>query len=226
MAQFRSVQQWHSFFALHDMQQESFFVVGVGASAGGQLALNDFFSAIPTDVNAAFVVITHLLRTHKTELPRIVSRFTSLPVERIRTGTRLERGHVYVMPENVEVTLNGETLYLHHRPSEKIVNTAIDVFFESLATNYGHRAIGVILSGLGTDGSNGAVHIFNHGGEVLIQDPSSTIFSGMPIAAILKDHPYKILSPRQLGESLVKRLSGETEDVQRNMERHKGKDLH
>lgn len=196
----------HTIFLLTRMQQQRFPIIGVGASAGGHMALQEFFSAIPAGIEAGFVVITHLLRNHHTQLPKIIAGYTDMPVVRISSGTNVMPGTVYVMPENVELTIRNGGLILHQRSSEKVINAAIDVFFRSLAADQGPNSVGVVLSGLGTDGSSGAVEIYQAGGEVYVQDPSTTIFSGMPISAILKDHPSEISSPRQLATTLVKRL--------------------
>jgi two-component system, chemotaxis family, protein-glutamate methylesterase/glutaminase len=185
------------------MNSSEFFIVGVGASAGGQDALKQFFSSIPSGVNAAFVVVTHLFRDHKSELASILSRFTRLNVIRIQKYTSIAPGNVYVMPEAVIVKIHSGLLTLEPRPSDNIVNKSIDIFFDSLATEAGSRAIGVVLSGMGSDGSNGAVKIFLNGGDVLVQDPESTRFNSMPIATILKDHPDFILPPKELGAKIT-----------------------
>lgn len=181
------------------MVKSDFFIVGVGASAGGHDALKEFFSTIPSDINAAFVVVTHLFRDYKSELTSIITRFTSLNVITIHKQTNIRPGNVYVMPENVEVEIQNGMLNVTPRPDKNIVNWSIDIFFESLAEEVGTKAIGVILSGMGSDGSDGAVRIFQEGGDVLVQDPQSTQFNAMPKATILKDHPDFILPPKQLG---------------------------
>lgn len=185
------------------MNKNEFFIVGVGASAGGQDALKQFFSSIPPSVNAAFVVVTHLFRDYRSELPAILSRFTKLSVIRIEKNTIIVPGTVYVMPEDVVVKIQNNSLILEPRPTDQIVNKSIDIFFESLASEAGPRAIGVVLSGMGSDGANGAVKIFLGGGDILVQDPESTQFNSMPIATILKDHPDFILPPKELGAKIV-----------------------
>lgn len=188
------------------MVKSDFFIIGVGASSGGQEALKEFFSTIPSDINAAFVVVTHLFRDYKSELTSIISRFTSLNVIRIGKHTSIQPGNVYVMPEDVEVEIQNGMLNLTPRSDKNIVNWSIDIFFESLAKEVGTKAIGVILSGMGSDGSDGAVRIFQEGGDVLVQDPESTQFNSMPKATILKDHPDFILSPKQLGSKITEMI--------------------
>jgi chemotaxis response regulator CheB len=184
------------------MSKIDFFIVGVGASAGGQEALKNFFSSIPSDTAAAFVVVTHLFRDHKSELTSILSRVAKLSVSKIKNHTTIFPGNVYVMPEDVVVTIKNGTLILAPRPQEQIINKSIDIFFESLAQDAGDNAIAVVLSGMGSDGSDGAVKIFRQGGDVLVQDPESTRFNSMPIATILKDHPDFILPPKELGQKI------------------------
>lgn len=194
------------------MINEDFIIVGVGASAGGHQALKDFFSAIPAEVDAAFVVVTHLLRQHKSELASIVSRFSKIPVHPIRDNLKLSPGNIYVMPEDVFVRLHNGRLKLSLRPEDNLINNSINVFFDSLAKEAGPRAIGVVLSGMGSDGSDGALKIFMEGGDVLVQDPESTKFNSMPMATILKDHPDFILPPRELGTKITQMIEAKTSE--------------
>lgn len=182
---------------------KSFYVVGIGASAGGHKALEHFFSHLPANFPAALVVVTHLYRSVKSELTRIISRFTPLKVVRVQNHMRVEAGNVYVMPENVIMLIQDGTLILSERPVDQVANNAINIFFESLAVDQQEKAIGVILSGMGFDGATGALKIFENGGDVYVQDPETTAFNSMPLAAIMKDHPDFILPPEKLGEKLT-----------------------
>jgi two-component system, chemotaxis family, protein-glutamate methylesterase/glutaminase len=188
------------------MGKHDSYIVGVGASAGGQIALKEFFRSIPSDINAAFVVVTHLFRDFRTELPSILSRFTDLKVSRLADKTSPKPGHVYVMPEDVIATMQNGFIVLKPRPADNLINNTINTFFESLAIDKRSKAIGVILSGMGSDGANGAVKIFENGGDILVQDPGSTKFNSMPMATIMKDHPDFILPPQELGLKLTKML--------------------
>lgn len=194
------------------MSNNDFPIVGVGASAGGQQALRDFFSSIPPDIDAAFVVVTHLLRQHKSELASILSRFSKIPVQPVTDNLRLSPGNIYVMPEDVFVQVRHGRLRLSQRPDSNVINNSINIFFESLAKDAGPRAIGVVLSGMGSDGSEGALKIFKEGGDVLVQDPESTKFTSMPMATILKDHPDFILPPRELGTKITQMIEARTSD--------------
>lgn len=184
----------------------NFHIVAVGASAGGNEALERFFTDVPADIPAAVVVVTHLYRSFRSELARIISRYTAMNVLRIRDGMCVEPGNVYVMPENVIMSIHDGALFLKERPVDRLANNAIDIFFESLAVDQQEYAIGVILSGMGFDGSKGALKIFEHGGSVYVQDPETTAFNSMPLAAIMNDHPDFILPPEKLGKTLTSNL--------------------
>ena len=192
------------------MSQYNFYIVGVGASAGGQAALKEFFSGIPADIPAAFVVVTHLSRDYKSSLSNIIAGFTDLNVSKIEKYTKPQPGHVYVMPEDVVAKMENGFLSLIPRPHDNVVNRSINIFFDSLAQEQQSKAIGVILSGMGSDGADGAVKIFQEGGDVLVQDPESTRFNSMPMATILKDHPDFILPPRALGIKLAEMIYAKT----------------
>ena len=179
------------------------YIAAIGASAGGQHSIKEFFESIPSDLPVGFVIVTHLFRDHKSQLSSIVARYTDMQVHAVNGIMRVEAGHVYVMPEDVLMEIRNGFLYLRARPPHELINNSIDVFFESLAKDQKERAVGIILSGMGTDGSKGAIKLFEHGGIVLVQEPNSTEFNGMPWSAVLNDHPDYVLPPRQLGEKLV-----------------------
>lgn len=106
------------------------------------------------------------------------------------------------MPEGVKVFVESNMLIPEARPVDKNVNRTVNEFFVSLAEEFGDKAIGIVLSGMGDDGSRGVELIHEHGGTVLVQDPSSTIFKSMPENAIERDHPLRVLSPAALAKSL------------------------
>lgn len=126
---------------------------------------------------------------------------------------RVQAGSVYVMPEDVVMEIKNGILYLKPRPPKELINNAIDIFFESLAKDQKDKAVGIVLSGMGTDGSKGALKLFEYGGSVLVQEPNSTEFNGMPWSAALKDHPDYILPPKQLGEKLVNMVKAKTPKI-------------
>jgi two-component system CheB/CheR fusion protein len=116
-------------------------------------------------------------------------------------------GNVYVMPENVQVTMQNLQLVLTPRLETDRLNRCVDEFFFSLADTMKEKAVGIVLSGMGYDGAKGSVAIHEAGGLVLVQEPSSTSFSSMPMSVIREDHPQGVLSPEQLGDYLVQQIA-------------------
>lgn len=163
----------------------AFPVVGVGASAGGMEAFVELLRHIPPDSGMAFVLIQHLDPTHPSYLRDALARSTSLPVHEIQDGVRVEPDHVYVIPPNADVAILNGTLTLVPRPTEaRRPHLPIDFFFTALAADRASRAIGVVLSGTGSDGTEGLRAIKAEGGVTFAQDPSTAKFDGMPSAAI------------------------------------------
>lgn len=184
-------------FSASAQLNEAFFVIGIGASAGGQAALTEFLDHLSPRINAAIVIVTHLMRDHKSILSEILAEHTFMPVIKIERDLPLEKGRIYVMSENSSITLHKGWL-IHRERDADIVNRNIDIFFESMAGDFGKRAVGIILSGGGSDGLKGAQCISEHGGRVLVQDPSTALVHGMPRSIINHDHPSSILSPGDL----------------------------
>jgi two-component system, chemotaxis family, protein-glutamate methylesterase/glutaminase len=189
------------------MGKQSFYVAGLGASAGGHQALKEFFQHIPNDPGIAFCVVTHLLRAHNSILDKILSRYTSLKVCRMQHLQPVKPNHVYVMPEGVKAYIHEGFLVLRPRHIDEKVNKTVDEFFYSLAEDQGNKAIGIVFSGMGDDGADGAQVIHDHGGTVLVQEPDSTPFKSMPESVIKRDHPEKILSPSMLAKNLVAHIA-------------------
>ncbi|RAV98136.1 chemotaxis protein CheB [Pseudochryseolinea flava] len=183
------------------MMLNDFFVVGIGASAGGHAALKEFFENLSRDTNAAFIIVTHLARDRVSQLPTILSKFAPMPVVRLSGKDSLQSRHIYVLPENAMATVEQGVVHLQARSSTERVNHAVDVFLRSLAKDAGNRAIGVIFSGGGNDGAQGVKCIHDQGGKVLVQAPASASFSWMPTSAIESDSPDLILSPAKLAQA-------------------------
>lgn len=159
-------------------------VVGLGASAGGLDAIRGFLQAMPIDGGVAFVVIQHLAPTHVSMAADIFSKFTAIPVSEIADGTLIEANHIYTAPSDKDATVVDGRLCLSPRNDVGRIRLPIDHFFTTLAQDYGPRAIGVILSGTGSDGSVGVKAISAHGGVVLVQKPDTAEYDGMPSSAI------------------------------------------
>ena len=159
-------------------------IVGIGASAGGLDALKSFFDSAPDEMGAALVIIQHLDPSHPSLTADILARHTKMPTRQIEHGAQVEIDHVYVIPPNTKLTLKGDTFELTEATPHHGLRMPIDVFFGSLAAQYDHRAVGIVLSGTGSDGTADLREIKGSGGIVLAQTPESAQFDGMPRAAI------------------------------------------
>ena len=163
---------------------ERFPIVGIGASAGGLEALEDFFSHTPADSGMAFVVVQHLDPTHKGMMPELLQRVTSMPVTQVRDRMKVKRDCIYVIPPNKDLSLLHGVLHLIDPVAPRGLRLPIDFFLRSLADDQHERAIAVILSGMGSDGTLGLRAIKEFAGLVLVQNPATAKFDGMPGSAI------------------------------------------
>ncbi|TAK80885.1 MAG: chemotaxis protein CheB [Aquabacterium sp.] len=159
-------------------------VVGLGASAGGLEALEQFLAKVPPDSGLAYVVVQHLDPTHKTMLAELLQRSTPMPVREAAEFVRIEPDVVYVIPPNAELTVVEGVLRLARPRPPRGMRLPVDVLFGSLARDQGEAAIGVVLSGMGRDGTLGLQAIKAQGGLTLVQDPASAQFDSMPRSAI------------------------------------------
>ena len=185
-------------------ERKSFPIVGIGSSAGGLEALEIFFKNMPKDNGVAFVVIQHLDPTRVGLLPEILQRVTSMNTSEAIDGILVEPNCVYVIPPNKSIALFHGTLRLFDPIESRGFRLPIDIFFRSLADDLQDKSIGIILSGMGSDGSIGAKAIKENNGFILVQDPSTAKFEGMPqsvinavkadIIAPVEDLPSKLIS--------------------------------
>lgn len=180
-----------------------FYITGIGCSSGCLNALRSFFLNIPGDTGMAFIVVQHLLRSYKSILDQLLINYTFMPVVRVTEDVRVEPDHIYLITENTFIKIQDNFIRVIPREPDEIVNHAVDIFFKSLAVNSKDRAIGVIMTGMGTDGLEGAKAIRREGGIVYVQDPRTTDYKGMPVTAIEEDHPAEILAPDKLARMLV-----------------------
>ncbi len=177
-----------------------FFIVGIGASAGGIQALEEFFSNISDHPNAAFVVVQHLSPDFRSMMSEILQRKTVMQVRQVKEGMPVEPGTVYVMPPGKNMLIEGREFFLTERSSH--LNYPINMFFEAMAKSFAERAIGVILTGGGSDGTDGLQSISRSGGVALVQTPESAQFGSMPVNAIASGIVDKILPPRELAQAV------------------------
>ena len=169
---------------LKNSNSRLFPIVAIGASAGGLEALGQFLSNMPPASGMGFVVIQHLDPDHKDILPELLQRMTSMPVSRVKNNTKVSPNHVYVIPPNKDISILHGSLHLLDPVTPRGLRLPIDFFFRTLADDMQNFAIGVILSGMGSDGSLGLRAIKENGGLVLAQDPASAKFDAMPRSAI------------------------------------------
>lgn len=178
-------------------------VVGIGASAGGLDALTEFFSAMPPDSGLAFVVVSHLDPEHASALSQLLSQASSMRVGDAEDGTAVEPGRVYVMPPNRDIAISRGRLRLAQRTETRGGHMPIDTFLHSLAADLGSRAIGVILSGTGSDGTRGLKAIKEAAGLTFAQDDTAR-FTGMPHSAVAAGVVDAVLPPSQIAGELTR----------------------
>lgn len=205
---------------------QNFPIVGIGASAGGLDAFKQFLKAVPENSGMAYVLVQHLHPSHESILPEILSRVTKIPVLEITNDIHLAPDHVYVIPENKILTSTDGVLKLSPREKET-KNAAIDIFFTSLAEVHLNLAVGVVLSGLGTDGTLGLKAIKKHGGLTFAQDQQSAAHGQMPQNAVnatvvdfvlpVEKIPQKISELTANTKKSKENLSGDDEDAFREI---------
>ena len=178
-------------------------VVGIGASAGGLPALEDFLSHLPAHTGLAYVVVQHLDPTHKALLTELLQRITPMTVRTVQQGMSLAPDCVYVIPPNTELTVREDALHLAPPLQPRGLRLPVDVLFSSLASARGERAIAVILSGMGADGTLGAQAIKAVGGLVAVQAPESAQFDSMPGSAIAAGCADIIAPPAELASRIL-----------------------
>ena len=180
-------------------------IVGIGASAGGLDAFTQLLHALPAQPGFAIVLVQHLAPQHESALANLLSMQTSLPVVQATDGMELEQNHVYVIPPNVQALMrdNG-AISLVPRPTDRSQYTPVDAFFRSLAEVAQDRAIGVILSGTASDGTQGVRDINALGGFTFAQTPETARYDGMPRAAIATGLIDMVGSPSELANELVR----------------------
>lgn len=181
-------------------ESKDFFIIGIGASAGGVQALEAFFSSLPDHPGAAFVVIQHLSPDYKSMMAEIIQRKTQLPVNEIVDGVILEPSHAYVLPPGKLVSVKNGQLRLEKR--SRSFSYPVNKFFKSAAQEWGEKVVGIVLSGTGNDGTEGLKTISEAGGIGLVQSPETAQFNSMPSSAIPSGLVDEILSPQDLARTV------------------------
>jgi two-component system, chemotaxis family, CheB/CheR fusion protein len=166
---------------------QAFPIVGVGASAGGLKAFEDFFSGMPTDCDPGMAVVLgqHLAPDHKSILTDLIRRYTRMQVFEVEDGMKVNPNCAYIIPPNRDMAFLNGMLQLLKPSSPRGQRLPIDFFFRSLAQDQREHAIGIVLSGTGSDGTSGVRAIKGGGGMVMAQKPQSAEYDGMPRSAIV-----------------------------------------
>ena len=179
-----------------------FHIVGIGASAGGLEAFEQFFRNIQPDSGMAFVLVSHLDPDHASLLTEILQRTSTMPVVEAQDQMKVTPNCVYVLPPNREMAIFHGNLQLSTPEMPRGQRMVIDSFLRSLAEDQGEKAIGIILSGTGTDGTLGLRAVQGAGGITLVQDPATAKYDGMPVSAIHAGYATYILPVEKMPEQL------------------------
>lgn len=184
--------------------EAAFDVVALAASAGGISAIGELLAQLPASFPASIVVVQHLDPRHKSLMADIIRRRTPLDVEQAREGDQVVPGTVHIAPPDRHLLVNADgTLSLTQSELVHFVRPSADLLFESVAASYKDRAIAVVLTGTGSDGSMGVGAIKKMGGTVIAQDEKSAEFSGMPLAAIHSGNVDFVLPLHEIPSALI-----------------------
>ncbi|WP_159518987.1 chemotaxis protein CheB [Sunxiuqinia indica] len=167
-----------------DLESNLFPIVGIGASAGGLEAFEQFLAKVPENSGMAYIFIQHLDPTQKGMLPELLQRVSKIPVHQVKDQTTVKQNCAYVIPPNTSMSILKGVLYLFEPMEARGLRLPVDFFFRSLALDQKDRSVGIILSGMGSDGSVGLHAIKEHNGIVMAQDPATAKFDSMPRNAI------------------------------------------
>jgi len=186
---------------------EPTLIVGIGASAGGLEPLERFFAAVPADTGMAFVVLQHLSPDFESRMDELLGRQTRLPIHKVTDGVHVQPDQIYLIPPKKEMIISGRRLLLTDKDDSRAFSLPIDHFFRSLAHDSGRRAVAIVLSGAGSDGSRGIRDVHESGGLVLCQEPETARFQGMPISARQTGVVDAFLAPADMPAAILHYLN-------------------
>jgi two-component system chemotaxis response regulator CheB len=188
--------------------------VGIGASAGGIEALIVLLGVLPREPELRIAIVVHRGARAESRLAAVLQRGSSMPVREPEDGEPFASGNVYLAPSDRHIEVSGGRFQVHRGPHQHFTRPAIDPLFHSLASEYGERSVGVLLSGMGDDGVSGMVAIKARGGITLVQDPAEARFGTLPHRAILFDHVDAVLPVRGIATALLALAHGEEPGTQ------------
>ncbi|RPI71827.1 MAG: hypothetical protein EHM47_09390, partial [Ignavibacteriales bacterium] len=194
-------------------KNNSFYIVGLGASAGGLEALEKFFGNMNEKSGMAFIVVSHLDPNHISIMPELIQKSTRMKIFNAKDGMKVEPNNVYVAPANRDLAILHGTIQLIEPPEAHGFRLPIDYFFKSLSVDLGEKAICIILSGMASDGTAGLKAVKSELGMVMVQDPKSAKFDGMPSSAIKTGLADFILRPEEMPAQLINFTSQKVKGV-------------
>lgn len=177
------------------------YIIAIGASAGGLEAISDFFDYTPLDA-VSYILIQHLSPDFKSHMAHILKRHSKLQIVEVTHRIQIESNKVYLIPSSKYMIIKNGRLLLSDKRDRHPPHLTIDHFFSSLAAACGQKAIGVILSGTGKDGAKGIEAIKSRGGMIIVQDPETAAFQGMPLAALHTNCADYILPPQEMPQAI------------------------
>jgi two-component system CheB/CheR fusion protein len=200
-------------------------IVVIGASAGGLESLNQFFPVMPASSGCAFVIVSHLDPKHVSVLSEIIQHKTTMKVSLAKEGVKVSANCVYVIPPNKNMTIANSVLHLHELTVSSTLSHQINTFFHSVASDQGENAIAIILSGSGSDGTEGISAIHHAGGMVIAESRDSAKFKGMPESAIASGNVDFILPVTDIPNTLLDIIGGNINSLQESPSSHESRIL-
>jgi two-component system CheB/CheR fusion protein len=189
------------------MRNNPFHIAALGSSAGGLKALVEFFSQIKEDNRITYIVTRHSARNGNGQLDNILSRLTSLEVVKIVNGMEILPNKIYISPQSHYVSVENGKFHLCYRDDSEIINRTIDHVFYSMSEELKERAIAIVLSGTGKDGTLGFQAIARNNGLTITQAPETAEFDGMPVNTMLFSDPKYIVPPSEMRSVIEKAIS-------------------
>ena len=199
-------------------ERKDFHIVAIGASAGGLDSLEKLFTRLPTDTGMAFVVLQHLSPDFKSLMDELLSRRTQLRICHAEHDLPIEANTVYLLPPMKEMIIRQRRLLLNDRDPRHGLTLPIDLFLRSLAQDAGDKAVAVILSGSGSDGSRGVVEVSKAGGTVFCESPDTAQFNGMPLSAIQTGHVDQVMAPDDIAAAIAALRPSDTVESTRQLQ--------
>jgi two-component system, chemotaxis family, CheB/CheR fusion protein len=179
-------------------------LVGIGASAGGLEAISQLVEALSPELGLAYLIISHMDPRQESHMAEILAKHTAMPVSFADNNQHIETNHIYVIPPDTVMTVCGNALQLTPRGQSGTKHLPVDALFTSLSEQRPTKAIGVVLSGTGSDGSQGVRDIKEAGGITIAQEPTTAAFDGMPSSAIQTGSIDLVLRPFEIANELAK----------------------